>query len=244
MRGAVDLATDAAPARCADLLASGGVDAALVPAIEYQRLAEVRVVPGVCVGARERVRSVVIVTRERKDLRSVRQVALDTSSRTSVALTQIIFREFLTREPAWISSAPDINRMLREADAALLIGDPAMTFPRTDDVRVYDLAEVWRKQTGLGFVFALWMVRTGTGEKKAHVVRWTEARDEGLAHADDIASMYEDALRLDRAELRAYLLENICYELDDEMLAGLDLFYRLAHKHQIIETVLPLKFLA
>jgi chorismate dehydratase len=134
--------------------------------------------------------------------------------------------------------------MLAEADAALLIGDPAMTFPRTNDLRIYDLAEVWRAATGLGFVFALWMAREGESEEKARAVRWSEARDEGLAHADEIVRIYEGTLGLDRTELRTYLLESICYQLDDEMLAGLDLFYHLAHKHKIIKKVRPLKFLA
>lgn len=243
MRGAVELLTDTAPARCAEMLARGETDVALVPAIEYQRLEDIWVVPGVCVGARRAVRSVILITREGRELRDARRIALDTSSRTSVALAQIIFREFLAREPVWISHAPDLKRMLEEADAALLIGDPAMTIPRADDLRVYDLAGVWREQTGLGFVFALWMVRAGESLRRARTVRWSDARDEGLAHAGEIAAEYEPKLKLSRAEMRAYLLENICYELDDAMLAGLDLFYRLAHKHRIVETIKPLRFL-
>lgn len=242
MRDAVELITDTAPARCAEMLARGQTDAALVPAIEYQRLPDLRVARGVCVGARRAVRSVVLVTRAGRDLRDARRVALDVSSRTSVALTQIIFREFLHREPEWISFAPDLNRMLERADAALLIGDPAMRIPRTNDLRVYDLAELWREQTGLGLVFALWMERAGASEQRARAIRWSEARDEGLLNVDEITAKYERELKLSRAELRTYLLENICYELDDEMLAGLNLFYHLAHKHQIIKTIKPLDF--
>ena len=90
-RGAVELITDTAPARCADMLARGQVDAALVPVIEYQRLPETVVVPGICVGARREVRSVVLATR-RSRLEDVESVALDTSSRTSAALVEVIFR--------------------------------------------------------------------------------------------------------------------------------------------------------
>jgi chorismate dehydratase len=243
MRDSVKLVTDAAPARCAEMLARGAADAALVPAIEYQRLPDLRVARGVCVGARSRVRSVVLVVRRGKELGDARRVALDVSSRTSVALTQIIFREFLAREPEWISSEPDLNRMLEVADAALLIGDPAMQIPPSDDLRVYDLAELWREQTGLGFAFALWMAPAGASERRARAIRWSEARDEGLRNVDEIAAQYERKLKLSRAELRSYLLENICYELDEGMLAGLDLFYRLARKHGIIETVRTIEFL-
>src|SRR5437879_4392579 len=124
-RDAVELFTDRSPARCAEMLASDEVDAALVPVIEYQRIPDIVIVPDVCVGSRSAVRSVVLVTR-RNNLKKITRVALDDSSRTSVALVKIIFREFLGFEPEWRTSAPDLKSMLAEADAALIIGDPAM----------------------------------------------------------------------------------------------------------------------
>ena len=145
--------TDTALARCARLLARAEVEVALVPVIEYQRIPALAVVPGVCVGSRERVRSVVLVMRDEvSDLRNVRRVALDNSSRTSAALVQIIFREFLSSEPEWTERVPDLAAMLKENDAALMIGDPGMSFPR-EHLVVYDLAELWREHTGFGFVF-------------------------------------------------------------------------------------------
>src|SRR5918998_4640383 len=177
-RGQVRLLTDAAPARCADLLARGLVEAALVPVVEYQRVPEMAVVPGVCVGARERVRSVVLVTRGAA-LEDVRSVALDTTSRTSAALLEIIYREFLGRVPRLSPFEPDLERMLDEHDAALVIGDPAMTFERAG-LRVYDMAALWREHTGLGFVFAMWMTR-GDATAAALSVDFAAARDEGLA---------------------------------------------------------------
>src|SRR5204863_2367035 len=83
-------------------------------------------IPHVCVGARERVRSVCLVT-DGRELSDVRSVALDVSSKTSVVLTKIIFREFLGFEPEWRDAAPDIDAMLTASDAALLIGDPALS---------------------------------------------------------------------------------------------------------------------
>src|SRR2546423_1982968 len=137
-RHAVALFTDTAPARCAEMLARGEVDTALVPVIEYQRLQDVLIVPDVCVGSNSAVRSVVLVTR-RNNLKKVERVALDDSSRTSVALVKIIFREFLGFEPEWKTSAPNLKAMLAEADAALIIGDPAMKIPG-DQFRIFDLA--------------------------------------------------------------------------------------------------------
>jgi chorismate dehydratase len=241
-RGDVELLTDAAPARCADMLARREVEAALVPVIEYQRIPDLAIVPHVCVGSRRRVRSVVLVVRdELDDLREVRTVALDVSSRTSAALVRVIFREFLGFEPKWATRPPDVASMLRTADAALIIGDPGMTFPR-ERVVVYDLAELWRRHTGLGFVFAMWMARAGE-LRRLRSLDFAGARDEGLRHVEEIASLYSRAVGLPPDEVKSYLLENISFELDEEMRAGLDLFYKLAHKHGITGEVRPLKML-
>jgi chorismate dehydratase len=237
----VSLLTDAAPARCGDMLARGLVEAALVPVIEYQRLPEVAVVPGVCVGARRAVRSVVLVT-GCDDLRDVRTLALDESSRTSAALAQIIFREFVGHAVQTApASPPDVKAMLAGHDAALVIGDPAMTFAR-GNLRVYDLAVLWREFTGLGFVFAMWMAHASAAEAVRRV-DFAGARDEGLARLEEIVAQYERELGLPRAELRAYLTENICFDLNEEMRAGLELFFRLAHKHQLTPGARPLRML-
>ncbi|MGH9901848.1 MAG: menaquinone biosynthetic enzyme MqnA/MqnD family protein [Pyrinomonadaceae bacterium] len=235
----VSLLTDAAPARCGDMLARGQADVALVPVIEYQRMPEISVVPGVCVGARRAVRSVVLVTRG-AELKDVRTVALDVSSRTSAALVEIIFREFLQREPQLSPAEPDLRAMLDENDAALMIGDPAMTFPR-EGLRVYDMASLWRELTGLGFVFAMWMTREGVPAERVRAVDFAGARDEGLGHVEEITAEYAADLGLPRAELLSYLLDNISLELDEDMRAGLDLYYRLAHKHGITRDARPLK---
>ena len=222
------------------MLARGEVDAALVPVIEYQRIPEIAVVRGVCVGSRARVRSVVLVTKN-LELKDVRKVALDTSSRTSVALIRVIFREFMGFEPEWKPSEPDLDRMLNEADAALIIGDPAIAFPR-EGLRVFDLAGLWREHTGLGFVFAMWMAHEHAVERVL-AVDFSGARDEGLEHVEEIAARYEEKLKLSRDELRTYLLENICFELDEEMHEGLELFYRLAHRHRVVPFLRPLKWI-
>lgn len=230
--------TDAVPARCASLLAQGEVDAALVPVIEYQRLPNVAVVPDVCVGSRERVRSVVLAIKV-DSLKDVRRIALDESSRTSAALLKIIFCEFLGFEPEWSSSAPDVGQMLADNDGALIIGDPGMTFAR-GNLRLFDMAELWREHTGLGFVFALWMA-DATALGKARRIDFAGARDEGLARVEEIVAFYEPQLSLSRAELRSYLSENISFSINAEMRAGMELYFKLACKHGLIKTLKPLK---
>src|SRR5947208_6892876 len=216
-REAVELFTDTAPARCAEMLERGEVDAALVPVIEYQRIRDIAIIPDVCVGSKTAVRSVVLVTRK-NNLKKVERVALDESSRTSAALVKIIFREFLGFEPQWKTAAPDLKSMLTDADAALIIGDPAMKIPR-DQFRVFDLAALWHEFTGLGFVFAMWMARKDSVEK-LRAIDFASARDEGLANLDRVARQYGEQIGLSEDEIRNYLTENIVFNIDAEMQKG------------------------
>jgi chorismate dehydratase len=183
---------------------------------------------------------VVLVTRGAA-LEDVRSVALDTTSRTSAALLEIVYREFLGRAPRFSPFEPDLARMLAGHDAALVIGDPGMTFER-GGLRVYDMAALWRRFTGLGFVFAMWMARGGAAPEVARI-DFAGARDEGLASVEEIAEAYASELGRTRADLVAYMRENVCYEVDEEMRAGLELYFRLAHKHGLTPADRPLKFL-
>jgi chorismate dehydratase len=241
--GKVELILDNAPARSAELLSQGRVDAALVPVIAYQSIDDAKLIPNICVGARNRVRSVCLVTKG-QDLSDVNSVALDISSRTSVVLTKIVFREFLGFEPAWTAAEPNIDAMLACADAALLIGDPALSLFKSGmlvntraSVRVFDLADIWHRHTGLGFVFAMWMTKGGPA------IDFAAARDEGIAHIDEIAVNYSH-LDLTAAEMREYLSENISYIPDDSMRRGMELYFDLAKKNGLLTANRPLEYLS
>jgi chorismate dehydratase len=239
-RDAVELFTDTAPARCAEMLAAGEVDAALVPIIEYQRIDDVSIVPDVCVGSKTAVRSVVLVTRK-NNLKKVERVALDESSRTSATLVKIIFREFLGFEPAWQSAAPNLHSMMQQADAALIIGDPAMSVAR-EQFRVFDLATLWHEFTRLGFVFAMWMVRNQSVER-VRAIDFAAARDEGLANLDQVIASYPHQMPFSEDETRQYLTENIVFKVDEEMRKGLRLYFELAQKHRLINSTKPSDFI-
>jgi chorismate dehydratase len=236
----VQVFTHKAPARCAEMLVNGEVDAALVPVIEYQRLPGVAIVPGVCVGSRSAVRSVVIAGKQ-NNLKKIKRVALDESSRTSVALVKIIFREFLGFEPEWQTAPPDLRSMLEHNDAALIIGDPAMTIPR-EKFHVFDLATLWHEFTGFGFVFAMWMAAAGAAEK-VRAIDFKATRDEGLAHLDDIAASHGDQT-LAPDEIHDYLTRNIAFEMDEDMMKGLELYFELARKYGLTDQTKPLEFIA
>jgi chorismate dehydratase len=237
----VELFTHQAPARCAEMLANGEVHAALVPVIEYQRIPGISIVPDVCVGSQNAVRTVILASKL-NNLKKIKRVALDDSSRTSVALVKIIFREFLGLEPEWQVLRPDLRSMLEHNDAALIIGDPAMKIPR-DRLRVFDLAALWHDFTGFGFVFAMWMARGGQAEQ-AGMIDFESARDEGLAHLDEIASDYRDSLALSAAEIKDYLTQNIVFQMDEKMKQGLELYFELARKHGLTQQVKALEFVS
>lgn len=238
-RGAVDF-VEAVPALCAQLLAEGKVEGALVPVIEYQRIEGGALVPNVCVGSRKEVLSVVLVSKNKR-LENIRTVALDESSRTSATLVKIIFREFLDHEPEWTTRAPDLAEMLEKNDAALIIGDPGMAFPR-QGLNVWDMASLWKEHTGLGFVFAMWMVRDEAIEH-ARAVDFAGARDEGVAHIEEIVRSYEDKIPMRVDELRNYLTDNIVFKVDETMERGLRLYFELAFRHGLIESVKSLTFI-
>jgi chorismate dehydratase len=236
--------SDAAPARCAELLAEGRADAALIPVIEYQRIAGLKIAPGACVASRKSVRSVVLASRV--PIERVRSVTLDTSSRTSAALIQIILSRFYDLAPRYRTSPPRIEEMLESSDAALIIGDPAMLIDRSQ-LHVYDMAEEWRKHTGMPFVFAFWAVRADSRAWSAGAadegVDFVAAKREGVGHTEELAEAYSRQLGLPRKDLISYLTENINYDLDDESLGGLRLYYRLARECGLIEEARGLEFL-
>jgi chorismate dehydratase len=238
-RGSVDF-VEAVPARCAQLLAEASVEGALVPVIEYQRIAGGLLVPDVCVGSRKEVLSVVLVSKNKR-LEEIRSIALDESSRTSATLVRIIFREFLECEPEWTTRAPNLEEMLEKNDAALIIGDPGMGF-RRQGLNVWDMASLWREHTGLGFVFAMWMVRDEAVER-ARAADFAAARDEGVSHIEEIVRSYQDKIPMSVAELRNYLTENIVFSVDESMEKGLRLYFDLAFKHKLIDSVMPLRFI-
>jgi len=238
--------SDEAPARCAELLADGSANAALIPVIEYQRIPGLKIAQGACVASKRSVRSVLLASRVPID--QVRSVALDTSSRTSAALIQIILGRFYDLRVSYRSSPPQLANMLESNDAALIIGDPAMLIDRSA-LHVYDLAEEWRKHTGLPFVFAFWAIRSdsaewfGPGKSEDRRVDFLAAKLEGTAHADELAALYSERLGLPREDLFSYLTEAISYDLDDESLQGLRLYYELASEAGLIQEARSLVFL-
>ena len=240
---------DAAPARCAALLAAGQADIALIPVIEYQRIAGLNLIPDVAVASKSQVRSVLLAAR--CPLEEARTVTLDTASRTSQVLIKILLAKRYGIQPQFLERAPDTaaqcENMLAASDAALVIGDPALRLAASAKqlgVRVYDLAEEWRALTGLPFVFAVWAVRGDVACDTPALVRdFQAAKLEGLNKLEELAASYAATLDLPQAELLRYLRESVNYDLDEANRAGLQRYFELARECGLLTELQPLRFL-
>ena len=226
------------PSGCADTVGRREADVGIVPSIEYQRLDGVEILPGLSIASKRQVRSVLLLSK--MPLAEVQSVALDSSSRTSATLVRILLQTFYRRQVSFTLAAPEPEVMLKHADAALLIGDPALTYAGSA-AHVYDLAAEWRKFTGLPFVFALWVGHADVNLSQ-YVADFAASLAFGLAHLDDIAAEFAPRLGITTEAVKVYLTENIDYSLDEENRAGLRLFYKLAHEVGIIPAEKELNF--
>jgi len=127
-------------------------------------------------------------------------------------------------------------------DAALLIGDPAMRIAKKD-FHVFDLASLWRRFTGTGFVFAMWMAHESAVEQIGRI-DFAGARDEGLEQIEKIVAQCADELPLSPEEIREYLTTNVTFEIDDTLERGMRLYFELAKKHELIENNELLEFIS
>ena len=214
------------PSACADALRDGLVQGAILPSIEYQRIDDLKIVPGLGVSSPGPVRSVLLLSK--LPVEKIRSLALDTSSRTSACLVQIILRRQYNVVPQLKPSAPNLSEMLSDCDAALMIGDPALA---TDypGLLVYDLADEWRRMTGLPFVFALWVLRNECALAE-YIRPMQEATQYSLKHLDEIAQSETLRTGLSIPLINSYLTENISFTLEEKNLEGLKTFYRMAHE--------------
>jgi chorismate dehydratase len=222
------------PSKCAALLHEGSIDVGMIPSIEYLRgRTPYAIVPGLGIVSNGPVASVAVFTS--RPLERVRSIAVDTSTRTSAGLLQVLCVEAFGVDPAFVPMAPSLEAMLARCDAALLIGDTALYLDHAAaGLAKVDLGERWTALTGLPFVWAFWAGRPGALSHEG-VRALSDARDAGVLASDAVAEAY---CGRERAALgRAYLRENIQYVLDARAAAGLRRYYELAQKHGVIDAV-------
>ena len=227
------------PAAVAAKLADGSLDIGLIPSIEVQRIPGLRLLPGLCIAATHEVRSVLLVSKVPP--RHIRRLALDENSRTSVALAKIVLQRAYGVSPECVSRPPEIEAMMDEADAALVIGDPALQVSAASYC-ILDLAAEWRRLTGLPFVFAVWAVRSNV-EVDGLASVFTRSLEQGMKNLDSLISEAAEDIGLSSDELREYLTVNLSFELGHDELAGLREFYALAAEMDLIPEAQPIQFL-
>jgi chorismate dehydratase len=231
------------PSACAAALKEGKADIGIIPAAAYTQIPDLVVLPGVAIAARRPVRSILLVSKV--PLNEIRTVALDASSMTSVALTKVLFERWLGSGRTFGSMTPDVEVMLAEHDACLVIGDTAL---RVDRARYYtfDLAEEWIRFTGKPFVFAFWAVRRQALESSSLDLPgiFQNSCEHGLRpeNVARIARDWSPKIGISEEDVRRYVTESIHYRLDAGCLEGLQLFYQYAHGVGALPEAPPLHF--
>ena len=214
------------PAECADRLASGDADIGIIPSFELTRQ-ELDVIPGTGIACHGPVRSILLVSS--RPAREIRTLAVDSSSRTSVALTRIVLERRYGAEPECIPHPPDLEAMLRVADAALIIGDPALRIDLNSGEHVYDLGEEWLEMTGLPMVFAVWAGRKGVVTPEVEEA-FRESYLYGKGRMEEIVAAEGSAREFPADLVREYLTRHIVHQLGPRDYEGMDLFLRYARQ--------------
>jgi chorismate dehydratase len=244
------------PSQCAEDLRAGRADVAIIPAIEYQRIPGLAILPDMAIASKNQVRSLLIVSR--KPIEQIKTFALDSSSRSTQVLTRILCAEKWRIVPQFSQALPDLPEMLQGADAALIIGDPALRISlgiekegwpgapgqtvcqaatlgitSSELLYVYDVVAEWRALTGLPAVLAVWAVRRelATAELTADFLA---SREFGLSHLGEISYEASHDLELPQRALESYLRNNIDFSLDAENRRGLELYFEHAAKLGLI----------
>lgn len=220
------------PTKLTEMMSQGFLDAALMPSIEYFRSQNYKLIPEISISADGSVESVCIFSKV--SIENIRRLALDATSRTSVALTKILLKEIMGSLPALTSCPPTTKLGDLEADAMLLIGDSAMAFQRDEAATVLDLGEQWKKLTGLPFVYAMWVVQKDidTGPLKSQLFA---ARDSGLSQLPQIAAEAASDTGLSADQCLDYLKNIMRYGLGDREIEALKRFQQLATEHGLCE---------
>ncbi len=248
------------PSQCAEDLLTGRADIGLVPAAALALDPTLLILPGCAIASKGPIRSILLITRQ-PGPEAAQTVATDTSSLTSAAYTGILFRKYWNPSARFLPCPPDLDLMLHSADAALLIGDPALLaledrhrrFERTrEELEYLDLGEEWTRRTGVPWVSAFWAIREAAAEHLALSAAFSTdrliddfqaSRDRGLSHIDDIVLEWATRIALPEAVIRSYLATNIHYTLDLACIEGLKTFYRYAAQYSVLPDVPDLRML-
>jgi chorismate dehydratase len=240
------------PSLCADELLAARADLGLIPVASLTP--ELAIVPGCTIASLNEVRSIQLIIKSPHTLSTVKTIAADTASRSSLAYAEILFRKFLNTHPTFLPAAADPIAMLQKADAAILIGDPALLALESREAiektigscQWFDLAHEWRTRTNLPWVAAVWAVRPETlGSVTAtQLTQDLEvSRDHGIAHIEQLVEQWTPRIAIPSTTIRHYLTKNIHYILNPDCIRAIELFRQYAAEVDILPRLPKLRFL-
>ena len=243
------------PSRCAEELLAARADLGLIPIASLT--SDLAIVPGCTIASLDEVRSIQLIVKSPHTLATVKTISADTASRSSLAYAEILFRKFLNTHPAFLPAAADPIAMLQQADAAILIGDPALLALEFRDAieekigpcRWFDLAHEWRIRTNLPWVAAVWAVRPEAldGPKNLTAAQLTEdleaSRNHGLLNIENLVEQWTPRIAIPPATIRHYLSHNIHYVLNTDCVRAIELFRQYAAETGILPPLSHLRFL-
>ncbi|MEZ7929730.1 MAG: menaquinone biosynthesis protein [Flavobacteriales bacterium] len=215
----IDLQLDY-PSICADKLINGTVDLALVPVAVIPKLKEAYIISDYCIGANGAVDTVCLYSDV--PIEEIESIALDYQSRTSVALLKVLLKEYWQLNPELKKANVGFEENIKGNHAALVIGDRAFAL-NTKHAYIYDLSAIWKKMTGLPFVFAAWVANTKL--PKDFIVSFNKALEKGLSNIDKALALEGDSYP-NCKNPEDYLNNKISYNLDVEKQKGMELFLR------------------
>jgi chorismate dehydratase len=242
------------PSLCAEELLSGRADLGLIPIAALTP--SLAIVPGCAIASLHQVRSIQLIVKSPHTLSTVRTIAADTASRSSLAYAEILFRKFIGTAPTFLQRPANPVAMLRHHDAALLIGDPALrAIESRSEVEQqvgpctwHDLASEWRTRTTLPWVAAVWAVRSealpATGLTPQQLTEdLNHSRKQGLANVEALVREWTPRIALPPATIHHYLTQNIHYSLTDDCIRTIQLFRQYAAEVDALPPLSTLCFL-
>jgi chorismate dehydratase len=236
------------PAECAERLASGQADIGLVPIAALAANPSLRILPGCTIASKGRVRSLLLVRRASQPIAALRSVAADTASRTTIAYSRILFHKWGNPDVPFVPMPADLDRMLDRADAAILIGDPALLaleersnrFERTGESLVYhDLADEWLTTIGMPFVSAVWAASPTSPVDEQVIEDLNQSRIHGHENLDRLIVEWSNRLPISEQVISDYLSFNIHYILDEDCIEGMRAFFRMAAEYGVLPAYTP-----
>ena len=242
------------PSLCADELLAARADLGLIPIASLTP--DLAIVPGCTIASLNEVRSIQLILKSPHTLSSVRTIAADTASRSSLAYAEILFRKFLNTHPTFLPAAADPIAMLQHADAAILIGDPALLALESRDqieatvgpCQWHDLAHEWHTCTNLPWVAAVWAVRPeALAPANLTAAQLTEdletSRNHGLLNIENLVEQWTPRIAIPPATIRHYLSSNIHYVLNTDCIRAIERFRQYAAEVDVLPPLPHLRFL-